>query len=89
MKYKIINEIDPFINESKMVDFYEEITGEKRKPFFGVTEASFINNNKIIIGPGPVTAHQSNEYITVKSLYKTCEIYKKIINKICNENTVE
>ena len=57
MEYNIINEIEPFINETDIVEFYEKISNKKRKPFFGVSEASFIDNNKVILGPGPITAH--------------------------------
>lgn len=83
MEYQILNEINPFINENEIIKFYEEISGNTKKPFFGVSEGSFIDNNKVILGPGPITAHKENEYITTDSLNKTCDIYKKIILKIC------
>ncbi len=83
MEYKILNEINPFINENEIVKFYEDISGNNKKSFFGVSEGSFIDNNKVIIGPGPITAHKENEYITVDSLNKTCDIYIKSIMKIC------
>lgn len=81
---KILNEIKPFYNEDKIVDFYENITKRKRKPFFGVSEASFIDNNRLILGPGPITAHERNEYILLSSLLETVDIYKKIIEYLCN-----
>ncbi len=83
VEYKILNEIKPFYNEDAIIDFYEKITNRQRKPFFGVSEASFINNNRLILGPGPITAHENNEYIYVSSLMETVDIYKKIIDKIC------
>lgn len=83
VSYKILNEIKPFFNDSKIVDFYEEITGKTRKPFFAVSEASFTNNNVLILGPGPITAHEKNEYILKDDLMKTVEEYKKIIERIC------
>ena len=50
-----------------------------------ITEASFVNcKNKIILGPGPVTAHEVNEYITNESYEKTVEQYIEIIEKVCN-----
>lgn len=81
---KILNEIKPFYNEDKIVDFYEKITKRKRKPFFGVSEASFVDNNRLILGPGPITAHERNEYISLPSLFETVDIYKKIIEYLCN-----
>ena len=83
VEFKILNEINPFYNDDEIVKFYEKITNKKRKPFFGVSEASFIDNNKLILGPGPITAHENDEYILKSSLLETSNIYKKIIEKLC------
>lgn len=83
VEYKILNEIKPFYNDDSIVDFYEEITNKKRKPFFAVSEASFFDNNKLILGPGPITAHERDEYILKSSLMDSVDIYKKIIERIC------
>jgi len=50
-----------------------------------ITEGSFIDSETIILGPGPITAHQKNEYITIESLVKTEELYIKIIKKYNEE----
>ena len=43
-----------------------------------------VNNSKrIILGVGPVTAHEVNEYITIESYKRLVEQYKKIIKKLC------
>lgn len=83
VEYQIINEIKPFYNEDNIIDFYEEITKKQRKPFFAVSEASFIDNNRLILGPGPITAHENDEYILQSSLMETVDIYTKIIERIC------
>lgn len=83
LDYKILNEINPFYNDDDIIDFYEEITKRKRKPFFAVSEASFLNNNRLILGPGPVTAHEKDEYVLMSSLLETVDIYEKIIERIC------
>lgn len=83
MYYEIGMDFLPFYNNSKMVEVYEEITGRNRKKFFGLSEASMLEGNRIILGPGPVTAHQDDEHVSIKSLYECVEIYKKIINYIC------
>ena len=83
VEYKILNEINPFYNDDNIVEFYENISNKKRKPFFGVSEASFLNNNRLILGPGPITAHEKDEFILISSLIETVDIYKKIIEKIC------
>ncbi len=38
----------------------------------------------MILGPGPVTAHEMDEHISIKSLRLLAEQYKELIEKICN-----
>lgn len=75
---KIIESIESFINETDSNDIAETANF--------ITEASFLKNvhKKIILGPGPVTAHEVNEYITEESYKKLVEQYKEIILKICS-----
>ena len=47
------------------------------------TEASMLKGNRMILGAGPVTAHEVDEHITIQSLNKLVEQYKDIINEIC------
>ena len=69
-------EIQPFFNN---IDFLEN---EKTANF--MTEASWVKGKRIILGPGPVTAHEINEHISKKSLRVLVEQYKELIEKICN-----
>jgi len=72
----VFEEIQPFCNE---VEFTSEI---KTANF--LTEASVVKNSKrMILGPGPVTAHEVNEHITVESYKKLVEQYKELIDRIC------
>ena len=72
----ILQCIEPFINKTNLID------SVKTANF--ITEASFINNTtKIILGTGPVTAHEVNEYITEESYNTLVEQYKKIIKDLC------
>ena len=50
-----------------------------------ITEASFLDNERIILGAGPVTAHEVNEYITIESLNRLTEQYKELILKYCEQ----
>ena len=50
-----------------------------------MTEASFVEGKRIILGPGDVTAHEPNEHISIKSLQYLVKQYKELIDKICNE----
>ena len=79
-KYEVnvITDVDikPFDNT---VEFIEE-----KKTANFMTEASFMSNTKkIILGPGPVTAHEVDEHVTVESLRECVEQYKQIINEVC------
>ena len=75
-KVKIIENIAPFINE---VNFIES---DGCASF--MTEASLVKSKtKVILGVGPVTAHEVNEYISKQSYEKLVEQYKDIIQKVC------
>ena len=74
--YEIINNINPFISESKinMCDF--------------ITEASFIDSkNKYILGLGPNNAHKKDEFIDIDSLNFLEKQYIEIIGSDKNDNT--
>lgn len=64
--------------------FYNEISFLKDTSTAGfMTEASFVSGNRIILGPGPMTAHEVDEHVSKKSLKKCIEQYKNIINNVC------
>ena len=69
-------EIQPFFNK---IDFLQN---EKTANF--MTEASWVKGKRMILGPGPITAHEINEHISIKSLRLLVEQYKELIEKICN-----
>lgn len=77
-KYKEDLNIKPFYND---IDYLKNI---KTAGF--MTEASFIDGNRVILGPGPVTAHEVNEYVTKESLNKCVNQYKELIKINCIEN---
>jgi len=74
----VFEEVEPFLNETPFTD--------KIKTANFITEASLVKNSKrMILGPGPVTAHEVNEHITVASYKKLVEQYKEFINKLGNK----
>ena len=81
--YEIINDIPSFVNRSELVKVYEEKTGTPGAPFFGITEGSFFPGDKIIIGPGPVTAHEKNEHVSIEELEQTQKLYEEMIEMLC------
>ena len=83
MDYKIGMDFLPFSNNSDIVEYYEKITNKKKQMFYALSEASMLKGNRIILGPGPITAHEEDEHISKDSLYECVEIYKKIIEYIC------
>ncbi len=85
IEYIIKFDFLPFYNNDEIIKYYEKITNKKCKKFFGLSEASVLNKNKIILGPGPITAHKDNEHISRSSLNETVRIYKKILLELCNK----
>ncbi len=73
----IKNSILPKVNDSD-ISFLEKISSKKETKCY-LTEGSFIDKDFIILGPGPDTSHQKNEYITYSSLCTTEKLYKRII----------
>ncbi len=83
-KYNKITDVLPSINNSEDIKFIEKITNKKSIGYNYVTEGNFINkSNMVILGPGPVTAHEVDEYISINSYKNIVDIYEKIIDKYC------
>lgn len=81
-KLTIKQSIPPKINKND-ISFLEKISSKKETKCY-LTEGSYIDKNFIILGPGPDTSHQKNEYVNLSSLKKTEQLYKKII-EVYNE----
>ena len=74
----IIKEVyEPNINYND-ISFLEKISTKKQTKCY-LTEGSIIKKNFIILGPGPDTSHQKNEYINYSNIKKTEELYETII----------
>lgn len=84
-EYEIINDIPSFCTQNDLVQVYEEKTGKKSEPFFGITEASFFKGNRVIVGAGPMTAHEFNEHVNAESLQRTKNLYGEMIELLCKE----
>ena len=76
-KLHIKQSIMPNINNND-ISFLEKISNKKQTKCY-LTEGSYIDKKFIILGPGPDTSHQKNEYIERDSLVVTTNLYKKII----------
>lgn len=75
-KVEILQLVEPFANE---IDFLKE-----KKTTNFMTEAAMVKDSKrMILGTGPVTAHEVNENISEKSYEKLVSQYQELINKIC------
>ena len=74
-KVNILNLIKSFIDKVSVV-------GEPKTLNF-MTEAAFIDNSKrIILGLGPVTAHEVNEHISIDSYKTLVKQYEDLIYKV-------
>ena len=84
-KYETITDVLPTNNESKEnIELIEKLTNKKSTGVNYVTEGNFLlNKNIIILGPGPVTAHEVDEHIEIDSYKKAIIIYKNIIKNLC------
>jgi len=82
-KMILVNKIKVKINNNDLA-FLEKISSKKQTANY-VTEGSFIDANIIILGPGPITAHEKNEYVTKESLELTEKLYIEIIKKYNEE----
>ena len=72
----ILDDIEPFISKNELV--------KKIKTANFMTEASFVKDSqRIILGTGPVTAHEVNEYITEESYNRLVKQYKELIIRTC------
>lgn len=76
-KLTIKQSIPPKLNNTD-IEFLEKISSKKETKCY-LTEGSYIDKNFIILGPGPDTSHQKNEYVNLSSLKETENLYKKII----------
>ena len=74
-KYEIDFEILSFFNEIDFVSIIDTACF--------MTEASFIEGKRIILGTGPVTAHEIDEHVSIDSLRETVRQYKNLILQIC------
>ena len=69
--------IPPKVNNND-ISFLESMSCKKQTKCY-LTEGSYIDKDFIILGPGPDTSHQKNEYIYYSTIKQTEELYKKII----------
>lgn len=73
----------PKINKND-ISFLEAISTKKETKCY-LTEGSYIDKNFIILGPGPDTSHQKNEYVSQESLKKIEDLYINIIKYYNNK----
>ena len=83
---KIVKEeaILPKLNNND-ISFLEELSQKKETKCY-ITEGSAIDKNFIILGPGPDTSHQKNEYVEYEKLKKTEELYQAIVEYYNKKN---
>ncbi len=76
-KATITEELLPRLNYSD-ISFLENISSKKETKCY-LTEGSVLDKNTIILGVGPDTSHQKNEYTSYELLKKTESLYQTII----------
>lgn len=80
-KVTILTNLNAALNSNqKTISYIERLTNCKVTGLNYVTEASFFEKkNIIILGPGPITAHEQDEKISKESYDKLKKLYQKII----------
>lgn len=80
-KVTILTNLNASLNSNQeTINYIEHLTNFKAVGLNYVTEASFFENkNIIILGPGPITAHEKDEKISKKSYEQLKKLYKEII----------
>ena len=73
--FEIINQIKAYKSTSRLFNEF------KIAPF--ITEASFLEGERIILGPGPMNPHEKDEYVEFDSLKKCINEYISIIKESC------
>ena len=81
--YTFTIDIPSFISEGGLGKVLEEKTGNKSKPFSGVSEASYMTVDRAVFGPGPMTMHEKNEHVSIEHLEKTEQIFEELIQLYC------
>ena len=78
--YEIINDVPSFLPDKEAGEVYEKIIGKSPAYLSGITEASFISGNRLILGPGPSdTMHKKNEFVSIRTLSESVRLYKLFI----------
>ena len=83
-KVEILNNLNAAVTtNANLIEKLEEMTNQKSTGLNYVTEASFFPEKDIVIlGPGPVTAHQKDEKISKESFKKCQELYMTILQSM-------
>lgn len=80
----IAHVLPPKLNNND-ISFLEKISSKKETKCY-LTEGSVIDKNFVILGPGPDTSHQKNEYVEYDLLKKTADLYQTIIEYYNEKN---
>ena len=74
-----------FLVDVEVKSFYNDIEFLDETYTAGfMTEASFVEGNRMIIGPGPMTAHEIDEHVSITSLRECVDMYIKLITQACD-----
>lgn len=83
--HTIINNIKPMqCQDSEFIDTIEKLTGKTRSTTAIVSEGAFVpNSDVILLGPGPNTSNEADEYISSFSYNNAIKLYKDLISIYC------
>lgn len=81
----VINNIKPIsCKDEDMITTIEKLTGKARSTTAVVSEGAYVpNSDVILLGPGPNTSNEADEYISNFSYNNCIKLYKDLISIYC------
>ena len=62
----------------------EELTGNKRSSVAIVSDGNYLTDQSVVLlGPGPITSGEKNEFISKFSYETLIEMYTKLLKETC------
>ena len=81
----IIDDVPPMSTFAEnFINKIENLTGNKRSSFAVVSDGNYLNGQSVILlGPGPITSGEKNEFISKFSYDTVIDLYTKLIKDTC------
>ncbi|MBE5757916.1 MAG: M20 family metallopeptidase [Clostridiales bacterium] len=81
----VIDDVPPMSTFAEnFISRLEELTGNKRSSIAVVSDGNYLGENAVVLlGPGPITSGEKNEFISKFSYETLIELYTKLLKETC------